>query len=151
MQNVKYAYKQAPWRKQLRWAALILVGLVIAVMVAIAYLNVSAKTYAVGVEIQALQGEEKSLQNRIADLHNQLGSATAFDIMSEKANEKGYKIISDPSRIVFLSVPGYIEPPLNIEVPQGRKTAPEAVIKSLYTRSLWDLLMSGALKLEDNK
>ncbi len=151
MQNVKYAYKQAPWRKQIRLLALILVGLVVAVMISIAYLNVSAKTYAVGVEIQALQAEEKRLGNRIADLHNQLGSATAIDAMSKKANEKGYKIISDPSRIVFLPVQGYIEPAIDVEVPHGRNTTPEVLIKSMYTRSLWDLLMDGALKLEDNK
>ena len=150
MQNIKYAYKQAPWRKQLRGLAWLLVVLVVFVMIAIAYLNISAKTYAAGIEIQSMQSEQEILSNDIADLHNQLGSATAYQVMSGKANEKGYQIISNSSRIVYLKIPGYIEPALEIEVPKKNAVNPEPAIKSIYTRSLWDLLMNGALKLGDN-
>lgn len=150
MQNIKYAYKQAPWRKQIRGAAWLLVVLVISVMIAIAYLNISAKTYAAGIEIQSLQREQEKLSNNIADLHNRLGSVTAYQIMSKKASEDGYQIISSPSRIVYLKIPGYIEPALNIETPRLRPENPTPVIRSVYTHSLWDLLMNGALKLGTN-
>ena len=149
MRNIKYAYKQAPWRKQLRIAACLMVGLVIFVMIAIAYLNISAKTYAAGIEIQSMQSEQEILSNDIADLHNQLGSVTSLKVMSEKAGKKGYEIITNPARIVYLDVPGYVEPPLDIEVPKKSSRSAGPAIKSVYTLSLWDLLMNGALKLGD--
>jgi cell division protein FtsL len=149
MQSVQYAYKQAPWRKQLRLAGFVLVGLVITVMIAIAYLNISAKTYAAGIEIQSMQREKDTISSSIADLRNQLGSVTSLEIMSEKADEEGYKIISDPSRIVFLTVPGYVEPQPKVEAPKGQPESEKPIVKSVYTRSLWDLLMSGALTLEN--
>jgi cell division protein FtsL len=153
MRNITYAYKQAPWRKQLQGAAWVLVVLVIFVMIAIAYLSISAKTYAAGIAIQSLQSEQEALSNEIADLHNKLGSSTSYKIMTEKASKKGYEIISDSSRIVYLEVPGYVEPSPDIDVPKdnsNRNTYSGTIIKSVYTRSLWDLLMNGALKLGDD-
>ena len=147
MQNMKYAYKQAPWRKQLSAAAWILAALVVFVLIAIAYLNISAKTYAAGIDIQVLRGQQETLIYRIADLRDQLGGATSFETMSRKANESGFNMINDPSRIVYLSVPGYQEPPLEIETYKRDSTQERPILKPSYTRSLWDLFMDGALKL----
>ena len=147
MQNIKYAYKQAPWRKQIRGFVWVLSGLVMLVMVAIAYLNISAETYEAGVNVQVLRGEQETLLHKIADLRDQLGSVTSYEAMAEKANASGYSTINDPARIVYLPVPGYVEPDIQIDIPRQADTQARPALKPSYTQSLWDLFMDGALKL----
>ena len=147
VQNIRYAYKQAPWRAQLRTAAWILTILVIFVIIAVAYLNISAKTYAAGISIQILRREKETLTHAVADLRDQLSSLTSFQVMSQKAYAGGYHTINDPFRIVYLPVPGYVEPELDIEVPQKAIDLNSPFITPNYTQSLWDLFMEGALKL----
>jgi hypothetical protein len=147
MQNIKYAYKQAPWRKQIRGVVWVLSALVMLVMVAIAYLNISAQTYEAGVNIQVLRGEQETLIHKIADLRDQLGSVTSFETMAQKASASGYSTINDPARIVYLPVPGYVEPGIHIDVPRQDDIQSQPILKPAYSQSLWDLFMDGALKL----
>lgn len=147
VQGLKHAYKQAPWRIQLRGIAWILVFLVVFILVAIVNLNISAKTYAAGIQIQRMNREKENLNHQIADLKNELGMITSYGIMAEKAHEDGYQTITDPERIVYIVVPGYQKPAVNIETPPLSEQPAGSVLKSSYTQSLWDLFMDGALKL----
>jgi len=150
IQQLRHAYKQAPWRNQVRIIAWILLFLTIFVIIAIANLNVSAKTYATGIEIQKMKREKDTLTHQIADLRNQIGSATSFESMIQRASDAGYNTINDPERIVYLTVPGYQEPEIKIEVPRPIEPANLPVLKPSYTQSVWDLFLDGALKLRKN-
>jgi cell division protein FtsL len=143
----KHAYKQAPWRIQLRGIAGILVFLVVFILVAIVNLNVSAKTYAAGIEIQRNNREKDSLNHRIADLKNDLGVVTSYELLAAKAAQQGYQTITEPERIVYIVVPGYQKPAVDIETPKRVTMQNGSVLKPVYTQSLWDLFMDGALKL----
>lgn len=147
MQEIKHAYKQAPWRNQLRGLAWILLFLVIFILVAIANLNVSAKTYAAGIEIQRMNSEKDRINHNIADLKNELGEITSYEVMVERAIEQGYQTVSDPSRTLYLTIPGYQPPAVSLEIPAVTESSAASLLEPVYTQSLWDLFMESALKL----
>jgi hypothetical protein len=147
MQGLKHAYKQAPWRNQLRGIAWILLFLVVFILVAIANLNVSAKTYAAGIEIQRMNSEKSDITQNIADMKNQLGVVTSYQSMAKKAAERGYQTLTNPEQTVYIVIPGYQQPAVSIEIPPTSDASHPSVIKPVYTQSLWDLFLDGALKL----
>jgi len=140
-----HAYKQAPWRLQIRNMSWVLVVLVAFVIVAITNLNISAKTYAAGIEIQGLEREKERVNHDIADMKNQLGSLTSMATMAERAQESGYV---GSVEIVYLPIPGYQEPPLEMDIPGSGEKKKNNLLKPAYTESLWDLFLDGALKLK---
>jgi hypothetical protein len=55
IQKITQAYSQTPWRKQVRMIGIFLLGVVIVATVASVYLNVRARTVALGRELQWMQ------------------------------------------------------------------------------------------------
>ena len=150
IQGLKFAYKQAPWRKQLRGIAAILLCLVIFILVAIANLNVSARTYEAGLTTTSLTAEAEKLNQSIADMRVKLSTITTYQVMTKKAAEMGYQTAGNDNKLFFV-IPGYQEPELVISAPVTlEKPANPSVVKPAYTQSLWDLFLDGALKFSKN-
>lgn len=145
--RLMHAYEQAPWRLQIRNMSWVLLVIVAFVVIAITSLNISAKTYAAGIDIQGLEREKEIINHNIADMKNELGSLTSFETMSQRAADKGYVDIDNTSQIVYLSVSGYQRPALELDIPNSGETNPHPIIKPAYSHSLWDLFLDGALKL----
>ena len=145
-QSLIQAYRQAPWRNQLKWIATFLLGVIVAALVAGLYLSISAQAVIMGFEIQGRNQDKVVIQQDIADLNNDLGDQTAGPNMLTRAKALGYDYII-PSDIQYILVPGY----------SGRQTAslapkiaPEEysqpTLNPEYTRSLSDFLFQGLMK-----
>jgi len=143
------AYKQTPWRIQLRRIVWILMVVVIFLLVAVSNLNVSAKTYATGVDIQRLEARRDELTRQIADQKNKLAHLTSIAVMDERTSEASFVPLEDPQSVIYLSVPGYQPPSVEYTAPQA-KDIPQPILKPDYTQSIWELFIQGALKLNKN-
>ncbi len=146
-----HAYKQAPWRLKIRGIAWVIVFVVAFIVIALTNLNISARTYAAGIEAQRLIGEKETLNQKIADLRNRLGVTTSFRYVSSRYSEIGFHTFNNSDAVVYLSVPGYYVPELEIDLQPSTKNQASPILKPVYTQSLWDLLLEGAIKLSKNK
>jgi cell division protein FtsB len=145
-QSLIQAYRQAPWRNQLKWIATFLLGVIVVALVAGLYLSISAQAVIMGFEIQGRNQDKVVIQQDIADLRNQLGDLTSDPAMLERAKALHYDYVN-PSDIEYILVSGY----------SGRKTASlapqssteefsEQTINPEYTSSLSEILFQGILK-----
>jgi cell division protein FtsL len=100
------AVRQAPWRKQLQMVGLLAGGVVIFVIVAAVYLNVSSRAATLGREIQDMQETARDLERVNEDLETRLAYITARETMAERAAALGYTDLT-PDQILYLQVPGY--------------------------------------------
>jgi cell division protein FtsL len=138
------AYKQAPWRKQIQWSGTFLLGLVIIVLTAGLYLNISARAATAGLEIQSLEYVKEETNRNMADLRNQLAFLTSEAQMADRAEKLGFrrKHASDP---IYLVVPGYTGRKLALLAPPpSLDMITQPIIKPAYTQSLWEWLYKGA-------
>lgn len=132
------AYKQAPWRVQLQWIGLFLLGLVLVAAVAGLYLNISAQAATAGRNIQFLESNIDDLNNEIAELTTELAGMTVTSNMKERAEELGFKLI-DPKQAVYLEIPGYNPDADLVLAPPRVNIIPQSpVVQSSYKISLWD-------------
>jgi hypothetical protein len=106
VQKITQAYSQTPWRKQIQGVGLFLTILVIGVIIAIIYVDVSAEAAAVGREIQFMQGQIQELERSIADKQAELGYITSAVAMETRALDLGFEPVR-PGQAVYLVVPGY--------------------------------------------
>ena len=122
--RVRLADDRAPWRVQMQVAGSILLGLVVMAVVALFYLNVSAKTAALGRQIQfytvRLDGPHRvtvddpegtiipieEIDIQIAGLRARLAELNSLERIERRAQEMGFKPL-DVNSIVYLRVPGY--------------------------------------------
>jgi hypothetical protein len=145
-QSLIQAYRQAPWRNQLKWIATFLLGVIVVALVAGLYLSISAQSVAIGLEIQGSNQIKIVIEQDIADLNNQLGDLTAGPAMLTRAKALGYDYVN-PSDIEYMLVPGYSGRQTVSLAPQ---TAPEVysepTLNPDYTSSLSEILFQGLMK-----
>ncbi|MHC1741375.1 MAG: hypothetical protein AB9897_09730 [Anaerolineaceae bacterium] len=148
--NLSQAFKQAPWRSQIQFVGLFLLGLVIVLLVAGVYLNISGQAAEAGLVTYNLNYDRRSLERSIADSKAQLALISSSSVMEERAKVLGFEA-ANPEDVVYVSVPGYtgrqtaiLAPPPGITETQG------AVVKSEYRESLWDWLFQGINRLSNS-
>jgi cell division protein FtsL len=100
------AYSQAPWRKQLQGIGIFLILLVIVLLIASIFVSITARTAAVGREIQRHRLEIEELEYEIADQQSQLAWLTSASTLKSRALEMGFRPAA-PGEITYLVVPGY--------------------------------------------
>ncbi|MHC1784432.1 MAG: hypothetical protein AB9891_17045 [Anaerolineaceae bacterium] len=137
------AYKQAPWRKQLQWSGIFLLVLVIVVLTAGLYLNISARAATAGLEIQSLEYVKEESTRNMADLRNQLAFLTSESQMAKRAEKLGFRR-KDASAPIYLVIPGYSGRKLALLAPPpSLDMINQPMIKPAYTQSLWEWLYQG--------
>jgi len=131
--DIARKYRQATWRTQLQWLALILLGVVIVAVVASVYLNVTARASAAGQEIMNLQNDIESTTRDNNMLKAQLAQKKSYAVMRQRAEDLGYEP-AGPDDVVYVVVPGYVEetdpfvttidepPPASIILPEYKET-----------------------------
>jgi cell division protein FtsL len=132
------AYKMVPWRKQMQWIGLSLLGIVTISIMAWLYLSISSKTSIAGREIQDLQSEQTKAEQAIAAMETNLAEISSSVEMAKRAENLGFEYV-DPTEFEYMVVPGYGGKPT-------AKLAPETLLaqvesdgmRSEFTRSLWD-------------
>lgn len=122
VQQIRQAYLQTPWRRQLQIALTFLLVLISVAIVAYIYLSVTTRAAAVGREIQYMQVQMsgyhglteqdagslpiEELKQNIANLEAQLGQLTSFKVMDARAQELDLEPATQ-DQIIYLEVPGY--------------------------------------------
>lgn len=143
MENVHrltQAYSQAPWRKQLQWIGLFLLGLILVSLIAGIYLNVTARAATIGRSIQEMRREIDALKLSNADLETNLASITSSAEMEKRARELGFAPI-DPDERLYIVVPGYTtRRPAVVASPPAPALRGAPSILPDYTQSLFDWL-----------
>lgn len=138
LENLAQTYAQAPWRRQLQFIGLFLLLLVSIALVAGIYLNVSAKTAAVGRDIQAMQDQIEDLDREIEDLQSQLATILSSSEMEARALKLGFAPLA-ADQTVYLKIPGYAARQPVVLAPNTQRTLVSApVLPAQYTESLLD-------------
>jgi len=136
--NLIQAYKQAPWRIQLQWIGLFLLGLVLVSAITGVYLNISAQAATAGRKIQLLETNVDEINNEISVLTTELANAKSAEIMLSKAEKLGFKLI-DPQQAVYLKIPGYAPQDNLVLAPPRVNIISEApILRPSYKTSIWD-------------
>ena len=134
----KQAYKQTPWRRQLRSVGMSLMPIIALAVVVSIYLIISAEAASAGLEIMDMHYEEEEIVRIIANHRTELAWKTSYSEMKERAEEDGFEPAAEDA-IHFMVIPGY----------QGQNTAllavmPESentlgpIVNEYYQQSLWD-------------
>ena len=140
VQNITQAYAQAPWRKQLQWIGLFMLGLIVLAMIAGIYLSVSAQASTVGREIQIMYAEMEEIRRNIEDMESQIAYLISNSQMEKRAKELGFVQV-ESEEIFYILVPGYSKPDhANLAEPPGSTLPIVPTILPEYTQSLMDWL-----------
>src|SRR5512146_1494908 len=144
------AYRQAPWRVQLQRLGYVALAIIMVLLVAALYLNISAQAATAGLDFQNLEFKRQSIQRQVANLDAQLALITSEDTMRQRAEAMGYRPIA-MDNAVYVVLPGYVsrQPASFAPVPDANLLA-EPIIKPSYTQSLWEFLFQGILSLSSS-
>lgn len=144
------AFKQAPWRSQIQFVGLFLLGLVVVLLVAGVYLSISGQAAEAGLETYNLNYERRTLERNIADYKAQLALISSSAVMETRAKSMGFEV-ANPDNVIYVSVPGYTGRQTAILAPPpGITEAQSAVVKTEYRESLWDWLFQGINRLSSS-
>jgi hypothetical protein len=144
------AYKQAPWRVQLQWIGLFLLGLVLVAAIAGVYLNISEKAATSGRRIQMYESNIADINNEIAGLRTDLAETKSTAAMTAKAEALGFSVM-DPLQAVYLQVPGYFPDAQLVLAPPPSNIIPQRpVINDSYKSSLWDWFVETIWRVPEN-
>lgn len=139
--RILQAYKQAPWRIQLQWIGLFLLGLVLIASLTGLYLSISAQAAASGRKIQSLERQINNINNEIAELTANLASARSVDNMKVRAEAMGY-VSLNPHEAIYLEIPDYNpHADLVLAPPRVNIISESPTLLSSYKTSLWEWLV----------
>lgn len=139
--QILQAYKQAPWRIQLQWIGLFLLGLVLIASITGVYLSISAQAAASGRKIQSLERQIGNINNEIAELTANLAAAKSVENMKNRSEALGY-VAMDPHEAVYLEIPGYNpHAGLVLAPPRVNIISESPTVLSSYRTSLWEWLV----------
>lgn len=106
----KPAFRQAPWRLQVRLTGGIALPVVGLLMVAGMYLAVNAKVAEAGRRVLVLQQRRTELERLNAEMLTHLAQMTSPQRLLERAASMGFQP-ARPDEIEYLPVPGWTPPP----------------------------------------
>ena len=160
VKQIRQAYSQTPWRKQLQVIVAFLLVVVLAALVAAIYLSVTSQAATLGRQIQDIQirmeGSQRldleeevdfvevvpieEIRIEIADLQGQLATNLSAAVMNPKAERMGF-IASNQEETTYFKVPGYQGRPLaRLAPPPAPMTVNTTVLAPAYRESLIDWL-----------
>jgi len=136
--HILQAYRQAPWRVQLQWIGLFMLGLILIASIAGVYLSISAQAAAAGRQIQFLEEDVNIINNEISELTADLASARSTTKMLARAKELGFTMMN-PAQAIYLEIPGF-DPSADLVLapPRVNPVSGKPTLRSSYKASLWD-------------
>lgn len=138
LESIARTYTQAPWRKQMQWIALFALGVILVALIAGIYLNISARSTAVGRDIQDMQATIVVFDRENEDLQSQLAHIYSSSQMEARARELNFETIP-PDQIVYLKVPGYSERQPAELAPNTERSVVRAIsMPPEYTESIFE-------------
>lgn len=138
----KQAYKQAPWRRQLRSVGMFLMPVIAIVVVVSIYLIISGEAAAAGLEVMEMHYDEEEILRIIANHRTELAWKTSYTEMKERAEEEGYEAAPTES-IHFMDIPGYQgQNTALLAVPPDTENKLGPLVNEYYQQSLWEWFYS---------
>lgn len=128
--NVKHAYQEKPWRRQLRRMGTYLAVLVVISVVAFVSLALTTQISTYGRYAQEAKVAIEDIQDDIRDLETQKAAATTSQSLKERSLDAGYhKVLS--YEVIYLVVDGYagkqdIDFSVAFDLDEDVKTLPRA-------------------------
>jgi len=135
------AFKQAPWRTQIRLTGGTMLPLIALLIVGGMYLAVNARRAQAGRQVLVLQQEQAELERMNADLTAMLAELTSPEQMLERALSLGYRP-AKPGEVEYILVEGYPGPPMFVAPrPPASSNMGEGMLSPAYTETLGEWLM----------
>ena len=136
--KIRQAYKQAPWRRQLRSFGFSVLPVITIGMVIALYLVVSAQSAAAGLQIMRMHYDEEEILRQIANARTELGWITSYKEMQLRSKKIGYDF-PPVEAVHFMTIPGYQgQGALLIAPPPGSEAKGTPLVNEFYQQSLWD-------------
>lgn len=138
LEDFTKTYIPAPWRKQRQIIGLFALILVLIALVALLYLNISARATSVGRQIQAMQEDIDTLNLEIEDMQSNLSLILSAEEMERRAIANGFRFL-DSEEVLYLEAPGYSKAETVLLAPRSERVVSSApVMPPEYTESLFD-------------
>jgi hypothetical protein len=136
--RILQAYRQAPWRVQLQWIGLFMLGLILVASIAGVYLSISGQAAAAGRNIQFIESDMDEINNEISELTADLAQAKSAEKMLARAKELDF-VMMHPEQALYLSIPGF-DPSADLVLapPRISPINDRPVLRASYKSSLWD-------------
>jgi len=132
------AYSNSPRRQKLQIIGSIFMAIVIAAVMLILYLIVSARVVSMGRQLQQAKDQIDQLVFQGVNYRNQIAQLTRFEVMEVKAIEMGFRP-PYPGEVFYVPVPGYeVGPGTRVEIQQDARPAVVNVNLLEYHQSLID-------------
>jgi hypothetical protein len=107
-------------------------------LVALLYLNISARATSVGRQIQAMQEDIDELNLEIEDMQSSLSLILSAEEMERRAIANDFRFLESED-ILYLEAPGYSEADTVLLAPRSDRVVSSApVMPREYTESLFD-------------
>jgi hypothetical protein len=130
------AYKEAPWRTQRKWIALVLAGMVAVGMVAALNLAVSSQAAMYGRVVQELETDMSTISLENSDLETKLARLLSTTAMQERAYDMGFEPVT-MENVEYLVVPGYY-PPAPMQLGNTKQVEVSPALDPRYSQSLFE-------------
>jgi len=141
MQRRIQAFKQAPWRTQIRLTGGSMLPLIALLIVGGMYLAVNARRAQAGRQVLVLQRKQAELERINADLTATLAELTSPERMLERALSLGYRP-AEPGDVEYILVEGYPGPPEFVAPrPPASSSMGEGTLSPAYTETLGEWLL----------
>jgi cell division protein FtsL len=135
------AFKQAPWRAQIRFTGRTLVWLIVVLLLGGMYLTVSSRVASAGQEVLTLDRQRGELMRENAELTASLAELTTPQRLMARALEMGFEPVT-ADQISFVVVPGYQAPsPFVAPNPPAHTSRGDGSLSPAYTETLGSWMM----------
>ena len=132
------AYSNSPRRQKLQIIGSIVMAIVIAAVMLILYLVVSARVVSMGRQLQQAKDEIDQLVYLSVNYRNQIAESSRFEIMEDKAKDMGFRA-PYPGEVFYVPVSGYDQGIQSVvDSPRGGRPAVINVNLIEYHESLID-------------
>jgi hypothetical protein len=136
----RQAFRQAPWRVEVRTTSRTLAVALALFVVGTMYLAVSAKQATAGREVLALEARRSELMHANDLLTARLADMTAPEVMRVRAVQLGFEP-AGPDDIEYMAVEGFQHDPAFVAPrPPGTYAAGEVGLSPAYTETLGEWL-----------
>ncbi len=135
------AYRELPWRKQLRWlTGALAVAVAIAAVIGLE-VHLSAEAVALSYQTRSLQEATVTAQQEIVEMQTALAQVYSVAALQQWAEAHGYRQVT-PDQMHFVPVPPEAIAPADVQIVNAQPLTPVATepLPEEYTISLLRLL-----------
>lgn len=136
----RHAFRQAPWRHQLRLTGGVVLPLITFLVISGIYLAVNANLANAGREVLSLERSLAELKRENAELVTRLAQLTNPNRMMERALGLGFAPAA-PGQVEYLVVDGYVgQPEFVAPLPSASEPEGDRLFSPAYTETLGEWL-----------